>query len=127
MTTILWLSRHPPLPKQIAELDRIFWNPDDGNPSIVIHRGPVRDAEHVLNLLSETKADEVVAVLPLTIIQRLTRIGVRPIWAEMELVGDPAKADYVDPGSKRAYRFKEFRRIKSVRIEFEPLRGERHG
>jgi RNase H-fold protein (predicted Holliday junction resolvase) len=59
-------------------LSKIF-----GDPEIIHYRNKVQDVNHVLNLIREYNADEVVTVLPLTIIKRLCEHGVKPIIAKM--------------------------------------------
>ena len=114
---ILWVSRHPPLLKQLQELQRIF-----GDYEIHQYAGFVRDVDHLVELMRLYQADEVVTILPLSIIYRLVaEKGIHPIWPEMEQVNDLGQYDYEDPKSGRKYRFKRFIRVKSFRIEGEPL------
>lgn len=115
---ILWVSRHPPLYKQIKELERIF-----GNVEIVQFAGFVKDAEHIIQLMKIYEADDVAVVLPLSMIYRLVEdYHVHPIFPEMELLPNGAEQyDYEDPKSKRKYRFKQFVRIKAFDIVKEPL------
>lgn len=122
---ILWLSRHKPLKSEIDELKRIF-----GEIYIIQYPNKVENAEHVLNLIEYFGADEIVAVLPLTIIAKITEKGVKPLRAEMTLLHtckskpcpdfDPDR-DWIDPTSKRHFRFTHFSRIHQVRIISERL------
>jgi len=112
---ILWISRHPPLPRQVDELKRLF-----GDIELWQYSEHIRDADHVLSLKQIFVADEVVAVLPLTILKHLTERGLKPIYAEMEPC-EPEEADYIDPGTRKSYRFKEFKRLAGVKLELEPL------
>lgn len=112
---ILWVSRHSPLPNQLKELDRIFKDYE-----VVQYNGFIRDAKHVVELMKSYKADEVVTILPMTIIYHLLKEeGIEPIFPEMERVtGDDY--DYVDPGTGKRYKFKRFVRI----IDFEIVKRE---
>lgn len=115
---ILWISRHPPLPKQIDELRRIF-----GDFDLVQYAGFVRDSNHVVELMRSYGADDVVVIIPYSIIYRLVKeFGIHPIFPEMEeLKDDEGPADYVDVGSGRRYRFKRFVRIMDFNIVYEVL------
>lgn len=111
---ILWVSKHPPLYKQVEELKRIY-----GDVEIVQYAGFVKDARHVLDLKEKCKADEVVTVLPLSMIMRIIDLGIKPLWAEMEQINGE-DYDFEDPGSGRRYRFKRFVRI----VRFEMVKEE---
>lgn len=118
MKRILWISRHPPLLKQIEELKRIF-----GNIEIIQYASRVRDAKHVIELVETYNAHDVVTILPMTIIYHLVNVeGLKPIYPEMEEVPKNCKNfDYEDWGSGRRYRFKGFVRITGFIIEKQPL------
>ena len=51
-------------------------------------------------------------------IQRLTELGIKPLWAEMKRV---SKEEAETEVSGRYYRFIKFKRIKGIKIEFEEL------
>lgn len=114
MKRILWISRHPPLPKQVKELERIF-----GKIQLFQYASGVRDADHVIRLIKQYHADEVVTILPLSIIMRLCENGVKPLWPEC--VQTDRDFDFIDEGSGRRYRFIRFVRVKAVKLETEPL------
>jgi len=116
---ILWISRHPILKSQENELKRLF-----GEVEIIWWNKSVINVGHVLDLMKYNKADEVVAVLPLSIIQYLVKEGVYPLFSEMEYVGDKnsdVPAEYIDERTGRKYRFKQFVRIKDIIIVKEPV------
>ncbi|MEM2365661.1 MAG: hypothetical protein QXL06_01830 [Nitrososphaerota archaeon] len=116
MKRILWISRHQPVERQKQELKRIF-----GDCEILQYRNMVRDADHVVELMTKSGADEIVTVLPMSIIMRLVEEkGIKPIYAVMETT-EPEDADYIDHGSGRAYKFKKFVRIKEFKIVTEEL------
>lgn len=116
---ILWVSRHPPLLKQMEELRRIF-----GDVEIVQYAGFVKDADHVVQLKEQYGADEVITILPMTMIYHLVKeTGIKPIYPEVEPVPKNSKTfDFEDPKSKRKYVFKGFVRIIDFEIKKVPLR-----
>jgi len=125
VTRILWLSRHKPLKSEIDELSRIF-----GDIHVIQYPNKVENAEHVLNLIEYFGADEVVAVLPLTIVKKISEKGVKPLRAEMSLLHvcktkpcpeyDPNR-DWIEPKTRRHFRFTHFVRIHQVKIISERL------
>ena len=125
MVKILWISRHEPLPAQEQELKEIF-----GEVEIIRYKFTVRDVDHVLALKKALKADELVCVLPLSILRQLCERGVHPLMAVMEAIhiceNDPCpqfdpNTDWIDPGSKRHYRFQKFERLLKIEIVTEPI------
>jgi len=117
---IYWVSRHDPLPAQRRELERLF------GPGVEVQQDPrpFSNAEDIAARVKAAGADEVVVVAPLSVIQRLTELGIRPLWAEMEAI--PAKGDLdpeweTDAPGGRRYRFRRFRRIVGVKVEFEEV------
>lgn len=128
MRRVLWVSRHRPLKAQVEALRRAF-----GEVEISIHDEQVKDVDHLLGLIRRHRADEVVCVLPVSIIMRLVERGWRPLWSEMELLhrdcegyGCPeygADSDVImeSPSVTRHYRFREFRRILRFEMVTEPI------
>lgn len=113
--TILWISRHPILPKQKQELRRIF-----GECEVWQFKNKVRDIAHIFELIQKSKADEVVTVLPLSIIMQLVERGIKPLYAVMKST-NPEDADYIDEGTGRAYKFTKFVRIVKFEMVTEDL------
>lgn len=111
---ILWLSRHSILPSQFKELKRIFGS----DLEVFQDPRPFDDARDIVKRFREGGYDEIVAVAPLSVIQRLTELGIRPLWAEMK-VCDPEEAETTVSG--RPYKFVKFKRIKAIKVEFEDL------
>ena len=111
---ILWLSRHFPLPSQIKELNRIFGETVD----VTVDPDPFSNAEDIVNRFKIGNFDDIVVVAPLSVIQRLTELGIKPLWAEMKRV---SKEEAETEVSGRYYRFIKFKRIKGIKIEFEEL------
>ncbi len=115
---ILWLSRHPPLPAQRRELDRLW-------PGCTIDQKvhPYRDAAEIVRRVRDDGYDQVVAVAPLSVLDQLCRRGLFPLRAEMEPVPKvgPCDPDWeVDYGGRRV-RFREFRRVTRLHLETEAL------
>lgn len=122
---ILWISRHAPLIKQKEELEKIF-----GKCLIIQYGEKIRDVDHVLELIRQYDPNEIVCVLPLTIISQLLERKIHPIWAEMKLlhVCESEKcpeyrftSDWIDPSSRRHFRFVKFKRIVKLELVFQEL------
>jgi len=111
---VYWMSRHAPLPSQIAELRRLF------GEEVVIEQDPkpFDSADDILNRFRASGADELVIVAPLSVIAQIVQRGVKPLWAEME-VCSPDEAEVEAAG--RHYRFVRFRRIVGIEIKFEEV------
>lgn len=113
MTRIIWFSRHNPLEKQKQELIKIF-----GEIELLIDAQPFSNAADVINRFKAAKADEMVTVAPLSVIDQLCQKGIQPLFAEMEVV-ENAQYDVVAAGRK--YKFLKFTRIKEINIVKEEL------
>lgn len=116
---IYWVSRHEPLPAQRRELERLF-----GSVEVQQDPRPFSNAEEIVERFWAAGANEMVVVAPLSVIQQLTELGVKPLWAEMEAIPAEEELDperEVDAPGGRRYRFQRFRRIVGVKIEFEEL------
>lgn len=110
MKEILWLSRHRYLPSQVAELNRIF-----GGVYLFQDPNPFSSAEDIKRRVVQGGYDEIVVVAPLSVIAKLTELGIKPLWAEMETV-KPEEAE-VEVGG-RYLRFTGFKRIEGIEIKF---------
>jgi hypothetical protein len=115
---ILWLSRHKPLESQRMELERLF-----GEILLLQDSNPFSNAREVLKRFREGGFDEIVVVAPLSVIAHLTELGIKPIWAEMQQVQNDGTAEVVT--KDRYYRFVCFKRINSIRMEFEEIEKKR--
>lgn len=111
---ILWLSRHSPLDVQLAQLREKY-----GENVIVEQPRELvwKSAEDIIKIFKEGGYDDMVIVAPLTVIARICEYGIKPLWAEMQVVKDATEADTKCNG--RLYKFIRFRRIKCVKLEFE--------
>lgn len=111
---IIWFSRHAPIPKQIAELKRLFGE----EVEVVQDPNPFSGADDVVRRFRESGADEMVIVAPLTVIDQITKRGIQPLYAEMRLV---EKGPYDVDVNGRKFVFERFTRIKRVIVEKEEL------
>ena len=133
-TTVLWVSRHPPLPAQLEELERKL-----GGVVVYQLSGTIPNAEYVVEKAKELNAKYIVPVLPLSMIARLSELsrreGFTVLWAEMQQVKilssepkpgkdyDPESETYIKgiEGTYKIMRFVRFHKIRAVRLELEPF------
>lgn len=108
------MSRHDPLPSQVAELARLFPHLD-----LLHDPRPFENAANILRRFRAVRGDELAVVAPLSVLQHLCEDGICPLWAEMETLrpGDP-RAEMTYP---RPMRFVEFRRVLGVELKFCPV------
>lgn len=111
---IIWFSRHPALPSQVAELRRVFGE----DVELLQDPNPFSSAEEVVRRFRSLGGDDMVVVAPLSVLGRLCDLGLKPLWAEMEQV-PPEQAEVIAAG--RGYRFIRFRRVKRLVLEFEEV------
>ena len=134
-TIILWVSRHTPVPIQVRVLEEKLG-------PIVIYQlaGVVPSAEYVVDKVREIGAEYIVPVLPLSIIARLAElsrnnftillskmenIATVKSWEEaVRIVNEKPDArtltTYAD-GVVRVFEFKQFEKLKEVRLVTEPF------
>jgi len=101
------------LESQKKELERIF-----GEVELLIDTLPFSDAADVANRFKLANADEMVVVAPLSVIDRLCQLGIQPLFAEMDVV-QSGEYDVIAAGRK--YKFKNFSRIREIKIVKEQL------
>ena len=119
MKRILWMSRHEPLPSQLAELARLF----GADVCVEQDPAPFAGAEAIVRRYREGGYDDLVVVAPLSVLAKIVDQGIRPLWSEMALVSR-GEAELSVPrrdGRTHYYRFDCFRRVKALRLEFEEL------
>ena len=83
MKRVLWISRHPPSQEESEELLLLL-----GAHTVTQVQGVSRDTDAIPNLLEEHQPDQVVAILPLSLVEvllvQLKKRGMplpwRPIW-----------------------------------------------
>ena len=115
---ILWLSKHKPLPREIGELQRLFGE----GTTVHTDMDPFTTADSIVEQFKQGGYGEIVAVAPLSVLQKLVDRGVRPIWAEMQEVGDRRMADLEYRG--RLLRFVKFKRVTGLTLEFEEIQPQ---
>jgi len=135
-TTILWVSRHSPLPAQIAELEKKLGG-------IVIYQlsGVIPNAEFVVEVAKKVGAKIIVPVLPLSMVARLAELsksgGFTVVMAKMEALATTEDGNEVwrllaekpgwrvpvtyAGGATKVYEFKSFEKLVRVELVTEPL------
>ena len=83
---------------------------------ITIDSEPFSNAADIAGRYAGGGFDDIVVVAPLSVISKLIEIGIKPLWAEMELV-DKAHSEVEAVG--RYYRFVQFKRVARIAMEFE--------
>ena len=105
MKRVLWVSRHTPLPLEIAELKRLFGE----DASVATDVSPFISAEDIVERFRRGGYDEMVVVAPMSVIGRIVDEGVLPLWAEMKRVQRREDRDLEYNG--RWYKFMGFKRV----------------
>jgi len=130
MPKIAWVSRHPPLPAQIKELERIF-----GEFELIQIAKVFRDAKEVIEDVKKAGCTHAVVVVPLSMVAHLVKDkSITWIRADMYALHEcekgkckefDEKRDVWLPlhGSKlgRHMRFNKFQRIVDVVMVLEDL------
>lgn len=112
---IVWFSRHKPIQKQVDELKRLFGE----NIELAIDPNPFSTADDVIERFKRNKAQEMVIVAPLSVIDAITKRGIKPLYAEMK----PVQSDDFDVEvNGRKFVFERFVRIKGIVIEKEEVK-----
>ena len=133
---VLWVSRHPPLHVQIAELERKL-----GNIIVYQMSGVIPSAEVVVDIAKKLNVAVIVPVLPLSMIARLAEISKQNkftiLLAKMNNIAttkDPGEAmkivsekpeartvsTYAD-GLIRVFEFERFEKLVEVKLITEPF------
>ena len=109
---LLWLSEnHKPLPVQKEWLRRRF-----GEVEIFEDVNSFKNAREIKRRYDAGGYDEILVVAPLSVIDHLCRLGIKPLYAEMKEVKKFEKWDLVYNG--RYYRFITIKRIAGIEIKF---------
>lgn len=110
---ILWLSQHKPLPIQLSYLPKYL----NSEVEVVPDPKPFSSAEEIVKRYRAGNYDDMVVVAPMSVISRLIDLGIKPLWAEMQVVPDQSAADVTAKG--RHYKFMRWRRIIALNFKFE--------
>lgn len=111
MKNILWLSRHSANNKQIKELEEVFNDTVD----IIKVSATIQTPREVKDLMAKFKCDDVVAVLPLSMLAKMTNIGIRPLRAVM--------SRELDNQGEPVFHHEYFERIFDVNVVSRSLRS----
>ena len=107
---VLWISHHSPLQVQKEELERLLGSP------VEIIRGPGINDEQIMDLIDSVQPDEIVVVLPYSVIYRINKRGIYPLYPEMVETGN---GDYDLVYRGRKLKFTGFSRFQ-IKIEKHP-------
>lgn len=117
---IVWMSRHPPTPSQLTELDRLF-----PAHTLVVEAQPFSGADQIVGRYHAAKGDEMVVVAPWTVIRELVKRGLQPIYAEMRQVPcDGAHEVAIGRQRRRCYRFVRFLHCRGVKLDLAEIAPE---
>lgn len=108
---VLWLSRHAPTKEQVKELEKIL-----GICEIIQVSKTVNNGKEVKQLMAENKCKELVAVLPLNILQQVISQGIQPIRAVMQ-------RELKENGEAKFY-FQHFERVLEITVKTKKLGGD---
>jgi len=133
--TVLWVSRHRPLAKQIMDLKEKL-----GRIKVVQVSGPVPNAEYVIELARKFNAKIIVPVLPMSFIARLAELapkhGITVLYARMNVVAQVSSVEEAEKlvkeapdrrtmttysdGTIKIHEFEKFEKVLKVFILTEP-------
>jgi hypothetical protein len=111
---IYWASQHEPLASQVRALEAAAGEPCE----ILRDPRPFDSAQHIADRFAASKADDIVVVAPLSVLDRLCRLGIRPIWCEMDTVRGPRDGGEVQANG-RWYAFRGLKRVARLALEFD--------
>lgn len=114
MKKILWVSRHPMNGIQMPALRRMFGE----DAEVVEETRPFDSAEKIVARYREGRFDDIIVVAPLSVLAKMTELGVQPLWSEA-VICPKGQHDWETNG--RFYRFARFRRIRRLALEFDEL------
>jgi hypothetical protein len=89
---------------------------------VIEDRRSFDNAETIVRRFQEGDFDDIIVVAPYSVLDRMVKLDVRPLWAEAEEVKEPGKADWTTNG--RHYRFLGFKRVVRLTLELEDLGPE---
>lgn len=115
MKRILWVSRHSMHGIQYPALRRVFGE----NVRVVEDVWPFDSAEKIVERYRRNGYDDMIVVVPLSVLAKIVELGVYPLWSQAEIVSDVRQADW--SVKDRHYRFVEFRRVRKLVLEFDSL------
>lgn len=121
---VIWFSaEQEPAPAQIDELRRLF-----PRCEIVLVPGKFYNADAIIDKFEELRGDEMVAVVPLSMVRVITQRGYSVLWTSMEQVTDPNEEWHIineKRGKIKRYRFDGFMRLVKIKMVFEKIEPEK--
>tara|TARA_Y100000310_G_scaffold213371_1_gene214318 strand:+ start:1170 stop:1550 length:381 start_codon:yes stop_codon:yes gene_type:complete len=112
---VLWVSQHSMQGVQMGCLRRMYGN----DVEVMEDTRPFDSAEVIIQRVRDGGYDDVIVVAPHSVLDRMCKLGLRPLWADAEQVFDRNKADWSVKG--RHYRFLGFSRVKELKLVLEDL------
>jgi len=112
---VLWVSQHSMQGVQIGCLRRMYGN----DVEVVEDTRPFDSAEVIIQRVRDGGYDDVIVVAPYSVLDRMCKLGLRPLWADAEQVFDRTQADWSVRG--RHYRFLGFSRVEELKLVLEDL------
>ncbi len=114
MKKILWISRSTPGDSQVEGLRTLH-----GSDVEVTHLD-LPNGSDAANEFEAGRYDDIVAVVPLAVLDHFLRQRLRPLWSEAVEEIDPTKVEFRG-GDRRGYRFNRYRRVTEVSLELTPV------
>lgn len=115
MKRVLWVSQHSVHGVQMGALQRMYGD----NVELITDNRPFDSAEVIVRRVREGGYDDVIVVAPFSVLDRMCKLDLRPLWAEAEQVFNRHEADWSVKG--RHYRFRGFSRVVELRLVTEDL------
>ena len=128
---IIWFSTNQiPIPEQLRELNRIWpgsgkiIHADKAGPGVIIQREVWNSIKDLLDRFDDLEGDEMITVLPMSMISRLLGYNIHPIYAKMKREYRdymPAMIEHTKNGITLRYNFIGFKRVIGITIDMIPL------
>ena len=105
---ILWFSRHQPMEFQIPILKKIFGE-DMILEMLIGDQSKYMSAEKFVDYMMQNEFDETIMVAPLSVMEKVIELGIKPIKAEVLEVKTKEESTFSFGG--RHYQFIRFVRV----------------
>ena len=115
MKRVLWVSQHPMHGVQMGALRRMY----GADVKVTADNRPFDSAKVIVRRVREGGYDDVIVVAPYSVLDRMCKLGLRPLWAEAEIVQHKSQSDW--SVRNRHYRFAGFKRVQELRLVLEDL------
>lgn len=112
---VLWVSQHSMQGVQMGCLRRMYGK----DVEVVEDTRPFDSAEVIIHRVRDGGYDDVIVVAPYSVLDRMCKLGLRPLWADAEQVFNRKQADW--SVRDRHYRFLGFSRVKELKLVLEDL------